>query len=196
MSQAETRSPQKLVSFPAMIFLRFLVFLIATAGLLHANEPEAVLQAKVAAKLTEIKTWAANPVLVEAVVAQNAALPAEYAAMTQERWKALPALDPFVLQFSYNPTGLFLESIQRPWVGEAFVNDARGNKVAFLSKPTTWCHAGKAKHDVPIGGSDWQGPLELDESTGLSEIQIAVPVLKEGVPVGVLIVGISIAEFR
>ncbi len=45
----------------------------------------ALLQGTLDAKLKDIDSWGANSVIVDAVKAQNAKLPPEYAAMTQEK---------------------------------------------------------------------------------------------------------------
>jgi hypothetical protein len=164
------------------------------AGLLHASEIDAATQEKIHAKVAVIKTWAADPVIVGAVAAQNASLPADYAAMTQDKWKSLTVLDPFVRSFSKNPAGLFLKSQKTDWLAEAFISDAHGLKVAFLSKPSGWSHAGKPKHDRPLAGEEWQGPVELDDSTGLQQVQISVPVLKDGAAIGSLVVGIALSK--
>ena len=177
-----------------MSLLRFFLVALAFVAGVRAGDLDPAVAAKVQAKVTEVKTWASDPILVDAVLAQNTALPEAYAAMTQEKWKALTILDPFVRSFAKNPAGLFLKSRKADWVSEAFLSDAKGFKVAFLSKPTNWCHAGKAKHDQPFAGQVWQGPVELDESTGLQQLQVAVPVLKDGAPVGVLTVGISLSK--
>ena len=73
-------------------------------------------------------------------------------------------------------------------------SDAKGGKVGFLNKPTSWSHLGKPKHDVPMSGHVWQGKLELDKSSGARQIQIAVPVLKDNQPIGSLVVGISLSD--
>jgi hypothetical protein len=173
---------------------RLLLLFTLAAGLSQAAELELALQSKIAAKVTEIKAWTTAPAVVDAVVAQNTTTPVSHAGMTQEKWKALTILDPFVRSFSRNPAGVFLKSKKAPWVTEAFLSDAQGNKVAFLSKPSNWCHAGKPKHDQSIAGKDWQGSSEVDESTGLQQVQVSVPVLKNGAPVGVLTVGISLSK--
>lgn len=177
-----------------MKFLFVLLFL--SAGLLRAAELDAATEAKLQAKLAEIKAWAADPAVVGAVSSQNGAPPAEFAAMTQEKWKALTILDPFVRSFSKNPAGQFLKSKKAAWVSEAFLSDAHGVKVAFLSKPSGWSHAGKPKHDIPMSGKDWQGPVELDESTGLQQVQVSVPVLKDGAPIGSLVVGVALSALE
>lgn len=172
--------------------LRFFALASLAIRLSAALDPDQ--QAKVDAKFDLIKTWAADPAIVAAVVAQNSQLPPDFAEMNQEKWKRLTVLDPFVRSFSKNPAGEFLKSKKEAWTTEAFLSDAKGVKVAFLSKPTNWSHAGKAKHDNPMAGKIWQGDVEVDESTGLQQLQIAVPILKDGQPVGSLVVGLSLGK--
>lgn len=154
------------------------------------------LQAKIDAELAKLKALAAAPALVEAVKAHNAGPSAEVKAMTQEKWKALTLLDPFVRSFSKNPAGTALKAQKTAPVSEAFLSGADGVKVAFLSKPTNWSHKGKPKHDVPMTGATWQGEIEVDESTGLQQIQVAVPVLDGGTPIGSLVVGLSLSKLQ
>lgn len=154
------------------------------------------IQAKVDAKIKDIQTWAADASIVNAVKAQNAAPPAEHAAMNQDKWKALTILDPFVRSFSKNPAGEFLKTKKDEAVSEAFVSGVEGTKVAFLAKTSGWSHKGKAKHDDPMAGKNWQGSIEVDESTGLQQVQVAVPVLDAGKPIGSLVVGLSISKLK
>lgn len=173
----------------------FLPLLLCVLGVLRAeslDDPAA--QAKVESRIEEIRQWAAEPAIVAAVTAHNAALPAEHAAMTQDKWKTLSALDPFVRSFTKNEAGSLLKARKAAWVNEAFVSNAHGLKVAFLSKPSGWSHAGKPKHDVPLTGQTWQGKIEIDESTGSQQLQIAVPVLQDGKPVGSLVVGLTLSQ--
>ena len=181
-----------------MKILRMLPALILAlcACITKADTLEPALQARVDARLADIRAWAADPAVVEAVVAQNARRPEAHASMDQEKWKSLTVLDPFVRAFSKNAAGAFLKSRKAEWVSEAFLSDAKGDKVAFLAKPTNWCHGGKPKHDRPMAGETWQGALELDESSGLQQVQVAVPVLKDGAPVGVLTVGLSLSKLE
>ncbi len=151
-------------------------------------------QTKVDARTNQVRIWAADPVLVNAVKAYNAAPPAASTAMTQDKWKTLPILDPFVRGFAKNPAGEFLKSKKADAVSEAFLSGIDGNKVAFLAKTTNWSHKGKPKHDVPMTGKTWQGAAEVDESTGLQQVQVAVPVLDGGKPIGSLVVGLSLAK--
>lgn len=169
------------------------LILASTVGL-KAEGLDPAVQAKVDAKVKEIQVWATDPVLVKAVVTHNTALPADQAAMTQDSWKALTILDPFVRSFSTNEAGQFLKSKKTPEIAEAFVSGSDGLKVAFLSKTSGWSHKGKPKHDVPMTGKTWQGAVEVDESTGLQQVQVSVPVLDGGKPIGSLVVGLSVAK--
>jgi len=173
-----------------------LVALAATASVigLRAADLDAAVQAKVDAKLADIKTWAADPVLVAAVAAHNAQLPADQAAMTQEKWKALSLLDPFIRGFAKNEAGAILKAKKADWTAEIFLSDAKGYKVAFLAKTSSWCHAGSPKHDVPMTGKSWEGAVAVDESTGLQQLQVAVPVLQDGKAIGSLVVGLSLSK--
>jgi hypothetical protein len=167
-----------------------------TLKTLGADALDPAAQAKVDAKLKEVLAWAADPVIVNAVKAHNAGVPADQAAMSQDNWKMLSVLDPFVRNFTKNEAAQFLKNRRGEVVSEAFVSGADGSKVAFLSKPTNWSHKGKAKHEEPMAGKIWQGPVELDESTGLQQVQIAVPVLADGQAIGSLVVGLSLAKLQ
>ena len=154
------------------------------------------MQAKIDAQVATITAWAADPVILQAVKAHNASVPADQAAMNQEKWKALTVLDPFVRGFTKNAAAQFLKSKKNDVVSEAFLSDAQGLKVAFIAKTTNWSHKGKAKHDVPMSGKNWQGSAEVDESTGQQQIQVSVPVLSEGKPIGSLVVGLSLTRLN
>jgi hypothetical protein len=167
------------------------VAVVLFAGLAQA-EVSADLKPKVDAALAQAKTWAADPALVAAVKTANASPSAEAKAMTQEKWKTLPVLDGFVRSFTKNDAAARIKSFKTEAVSEAFLSAADGTKVAFLNKPSGWSHAGKGKHDKPMAGETWVGDVEVDESTGQQQIQVAVPVLEGGKPIGSLVVGLSI----
>lgn len=179
---------------------RFSFFVTAALGLFvavsgaHAQALDSAVQAKLDEQIKLIAVWAADPVIVEAVRANNAALPPEHAALTQAKWKALTVLDPLVRGFTRNPVGQLLKSRKTDLVTEAFVSNAEGMKVGFLAKTSNWSHKGNPKHDVPMTGKSWQGVAEVDESSGMQQIQIAVPVLDAGKPIGSLVVGISLSK--
>lgn len=161
---------------------------------LAADPLDPALQSKVDARIKDIQAWAADPILVSAVKAQNASLPPEFAAMNQDKWKDLTKLDPFVRSFDKNPAGAFLKSKKNDAVIRAFVSDAAGLKVAFTTKTLSWSHKGDPKHEVPLSGKTWQGALEQDKASGLEQVQVAVPILDGDKPIGSLVVGLSVSK--
>ena len=150
-------------------------------------------QSKVDQILKEVQDWVKTPALIEAVETQDRQLPPPFVAMTQEKWETLPEADPFVHGFTTNVMGEFLKQKRTKAISEAFLSDAGGYKIAFLSKTTTWCHKGKPKHDVPMSGHPWQGKVEVDRSTGGQQLQIAVPVFADSKPIGSLVIGIAVS---
>ena len=172
-----------------------LVFGLAIMKTLGADALDPALQAKVDAQVKVIQAWAGDPIIVNAVKAQNASLPPELAAMTQDKWKDLSKMDSFVRSFDKNAAGQFLKGKKTDAGIRAFLSDAAGLKVAFTAKTLSWSHQGDPKHDQPMTGKTWQGPLEQDKVSGLEQIQLAVPVLDGDKPIGSLVVGLSVSKF-
>lgn len=161
-----------------------------------AAELSPALQAKLDSKVKEIQEWAASPILVNAVVNRNKEAAPETVSMTQDQWKVITLLDPLLKRFTKNEAADFLKSKRGEVVTEAFLSAADGTKVAFLSKTTSWSHKGKPKHEQPMQGKVWQGPIEVDDSSGARQIQLSVPVLNDGKPAGSLVVGLSIGKLE
>jgi hypothetical protein len=116
--------------------------------------------------------------------------------MSNEKWSKLTVLDPMVRTYTRNAAGNFLKSKRDEVISECFVSGADGIKVGFLSKPSNWSHADKDKHRVPMSGKPWIGPIAMDESTGLQLVQIAVPVLDAGKPIGSVVVGLAVSTLK
>jgi hypothetical protein len=166
--------------------------LLVAVGSGQTLSPE--VHAKVEAKAKQLSSWSTDPVIVEAVKAHNANLPAEYRDMTQEKWKGLSVLDPPVRAFSKGPLGQHLKAKQDAQITECFVSAADGTKVAFLAKTTFWSHKDKDKHKVPMAGKVYIGPAQLDDSTGLMEVQIGLPVLDGAKPIGSIVIGLGVSK--
>lgn len=139
--------------------------------------------------------WAAEPVIIKAVKAQNAKGP--IAGMDNAKWKAMPDDDSVVQSFQKSKAGVFLTRQLKASNGvitEAFLSAAQGEEVAFVQKPTSYNHKGMPKFDVPMTGKVWEGKPELDASSHKSQIQIGIPVLSGSKPIGVLVVGIAVKK--
>ncbi len=167
---------------------------LATGAFAEALTPEQTTALN--KQIEEIKKLGSDAKVVEAVKAVNTAALADYKDMTQDKWKELPVLDPKVRYFSKNALAEYLKTKKTDMITEIFVNAADGTKVAFLAKTSNWSHKGKPKHDDPMAGKTWQGAIEMDESTGLKSIQVAVPVMDGGKAIGALTVGFSITKLK
>ena len=174
---------QKLIAFSVLL----------AAPLLSETLP-AELKVSVESKTKLLLAWGSDPKIVAAVKAHNASTSAAEQSMTNEKWKSLTLLDPFVRSYSKNELTQYLKTKADDSIAEAFVSGADGTKVAFLSKPTSWSHKGKDKHEMPMSGKTWYGPVEVDESSGARQIQVAIPVLDGKKPIGSIVVGLKVSK--
>lgn len=179
-----------------IITLLTVAFVTLFSQVARAEKPDAKVQAAIDAKVKAVQAWASDPAIIAAVKEQNATLPADYAAMTQDKWKGLTVMDPFVRSFTKNAAGTFLKGKKDDFIAEAFLSAADGKKVAFLAKTSNWSHQGKPKHDDPMKGKIWQGEIEVDESSGVQCVQVSVPVLDGDKAIGVLTVGFNVSKMK
>jgi hypothetical protein len=153
----------------------------------------------------EIAKWASDKAVVAAVQEHNKKGP--IAGMTNDEWKKLRRRAPEVVAFQTNAVAKLLQAkveSTKGLVTELFLNGAKGEKVAFLEKTTSYIHAGSAKFDVSFTkGTSWQGKQEFDESSQTYQVQLSVPVVvppaKEGekaTVVGVLVVGVNLGKLE
>jgi len=150
-------------------------------------------QAAIDSQKKLIAKWAAKRVVIKAVRTQNENGPIP--GMDNKAWQALRPGNPIVTVFEKNSAGIWLTRKLNDGKGlysEVFLNAAKGEKAAFVEKPTSYIHAGTPKFDVPMSGKIWQGEPSMDESSKIYSVQIAVPVLDDGKPIGALVVGIAI----
>lgn len=160
----------------------------------HADELTAAQKSKVDAKMQSLSSWSTDKKIVGFIRNFNASPPAETKGMTQEKWENLNMLSPEIKAISKNDLAQYLRTIKDDTISEIFVSGADGTKAAFLSKTTSWSHKGKPKHDVPMSGKTWTGKPELDSSTGVQQVQIGLPILDNGKPIGSIVVGLNLSK--
>lgn len=177
------------------VVLGVALFFPAT-GLAQGFQVTPGVQAELDKQKEVVARWAADPVIVSAVKEQNGKGP--IAGMDNPAWKTTRRSDPVVKGFQGNAAGQYLKGRVQDSGGafsEAFLSGSHGEKVAFVEKTTSYIHTGQAKFDVPFSsGKAWQGKPEFDESSQTYAIQVSVPVLAEGKPIGVLVVGVSLEK--
>jgi len=165
----------------------------AMASSIHSAELSADVKELVEAEISAVRPLSTDSVIVAAVEKYNEG-PAS--TMTNEAWKKFTLISPEVTMIIKSDIGQYLKKKRSTAITEMFLNGADGGKVAFLSKTTSWCHKGKSKHDVPMVGKTWIGEVEVDESSGARQIQVAIPVLDGRTPIGSLVVGFGIAQMK
>ncbi len=176
--------------FTAIMMLSLLTFSVAAEEL--TKEQSSALKIKI----DLVVKWAEDSTIIAAVKKINTDGQGDLKEMTQEKWKEIPVLDPKVRALTKNEAAEALKKLKDDSVSEAFLSAADGTKVAFLSKTSNWSHKGKAKHDDPMNNKSWTGKVETDESTGSLNIQVSVPVLDGGKPIGSLCVGFAVAKLK
>lgn len=173
--------------FPFLLWMISLGQVQAQSGTLTAEQNK-----KLEELMKQASELAKSAELVAAVRDYNAKAGSGNQDMNQDKWSKLTIMDPVVKELRSNATAKLLQSRKADVVSEAFVSGADGTKVGFLSKPSNWSHKGKPKHDDPMAGKAWIGAPEKDASTGLSQVQFALPILDAGQPIGSLVIGVAV----
>lgn len=153
-----------------------------------------------------VMAWASDPVIVDAIIAQNAitasyddAKIAELDAlwMAQMGMAGIPLIDG-VLQ---NPTSDFLRqrmTASDGAISEIFVMDARGLNVAAAAATSDYWQGDEAKFSetFPKGPNAIHfGEVELDESSGEVQAQVSMSIVDStGAVVGAMTVGINLTS--
>jgi len=167
-----------------------MLFIVALASLAQDA-------AKLGAEIKQLKPLSADPQVVSAVKAYNATpRSSEERAMTNEKWHSLTLFDPFVRAVAKSELSTYLKTKRDDVIVKIFVSGADGGKVGFDGKTEHWTHKGMPKHEVPMTGKTWTGPVKLDDSTGLEMLQVGLPVLDEGKPIGSIIIGLRADKLR
>ena len=118
--------------------------------------------------------------------------------MSNEKWRDASVLDPFVRAIAKTPLSEYLKGRKTAddTIAKIFVSGADGMKVGFDAKTEHWTHKGIPKHEVPMSGGTWIGPVKLDDSTGMQLIQVGLPVLDGGKPIGSIVVGLRVDKLQ
>jgi hypothetical protein len=173
------------------------LFLLVSMACLAQAPPE--IKDKLDAKIQQLAPLSNDHEIVAAVKAHNAATPSpEAAAMTNDKWHSLSVLDPFVRATAKTPLSEYLKTKKKSddTIAKIFVSGADGTKVGFDAKTEHWTHKGMPKHEVPMTGETWVGTVKVDDSTGQQLIQVGLPVLDNGKPIGSLVIGLRVDKLH
>lgn len=165
------------------------IVLVVTAGLMtvpaHA-ELSSELQAKVDKYKARLTEWARNPVLLTAVREANEG--GTLAGMTNAKWDSLADTDPMVTAFQTNPAGRVLTGLEEDkGISKLYLRDAKGNIVASSNKPILFNNSNRAPFAEAFKGKPFAAQeVKPDTTTQIKGVQLSVPVMDGGKPIGVL----------
>lgn len=156
---------------------------------------------------SEIKTIAADPVLIAAIVAQNAVTAGYDQAKIDAldaQWKAevSAASKPLIDATLGNAASQYLKGVQEASAGkftEIFAMDAKGLNVAQSTLTSDYWQGDEDKFTKSFGaGADAVnlGEVEQDESTQVFQSQVSVPITDPatGALIGAITVGVDVSS--
>lgn len=168
-------------------FLHQTVFIAAALTLSVAAVAEPLsgdLQAKVDQYKIKLVEWAAHPALVAAVKEANAK---GDATMSNAKWIELPDNDTTVQAYVAGSVGKQLAKWEEDKnISKLYLRDAKGNLVAASNKPLLFNNVNRPAFANPFKASWAANEIKPDPTTQKKSVQLGVPVLDGGKPIGVL----------
>ncbi len=155
-------------------------------------------QAMIDRHVTQIQEWIADPVIVKAVAAQNKQGPME--GIDNRKWKRLRRRAPEIKALRSNEVARFLREKQahsQGMISQLVLSAAQGEKVAFTNKPPRYLSQGEPAFDRPFAsGKVWHGKPKFEAAIQTHVLKVAAPVLVDGKPGGVLVMGIQLGHLE
>lgn len=176
--------------------------LVPASAQAPAAEMKDVPASLVAYAESTLSAAARTPAVVQFVEGQNARKArVEDLKALDRRWAAAPGVEPYMWDLLRNRLALVLVDFQyrHKFVTEAFAMDAQGAIVAETNRTSTYYKGEAEKFTAAFAagaGAIWYGPAAYDDSTGETEIQVSVPVMKGTRAIGAICFGISLDRWE
>jgi len=160
------------------------------------------LQADVEARVAVVRTWAADPIVVQAVREANASPRSMDEIETLNReWEEATGVTEFMRTLIDHPAAQRLKELRssNPEIQEAFLTDAIGANVAITNKTSDFYQGDEVQYLEAFNqgkGGVHIGDLSLDESIHSYSIHLGVPVLDQGKPIGVLLAAVNVEKLK
>lgn len=164
------------------------VLMVASIALPTAANAEAIppdVQAKVETYKKKLAEWAANPVIIAAIKEANTKGPG---GMTNGAWDGLDDNDPKVKALQNSAAGkLLLKWEEDKGINKLYIRDEKGNLAASSNKALLFNNASRPQFSNSIKGAVWgANEMKQDPTTSIMSVQISVPILDGGKPIGVM----------
>lgn len=167
-----------------------------------ANTPASPdLDAVIAAEVEQIRTWAKDATLVQAVREQNALeVPLSRIRSIDISWQTATDDNPRLQALLKKPCSKRLQALATgEGYPEAFVMDDQGALVCTTGKTSDYWQGDEDKWQKSFAegrGALFVAEPQLDESSGKKLVQVSVPILDAGKAIGVLNAGIAYDALR
>ncbi len=162
---------------------------------LTAEEIEALL----GVKIRFATHMAFNPSIVRAVEAQNSSqLALAEIKQRDEIWKnADGATEPLIHEVTPNDVARYFQRRveNNSAIDEVFLTDNQGANVAAFPPTSDYWQGDEEKWTASYNngrGKVFIGPLEFDDSTQKTQVQISAPIFSNDQTIGVLVLGVSV----
>ncbi|MEZ5649194.1 MAG: hypothetical protein R3E87_01440 [Burkholderiaceae bacterium] len=179
--------------------------MIAIVGLAVAAQSAAAADISkfMASEVEKLKQeWAANPVLIEAVLAQNAKhVPLTSIQDLDAKWQATPGLADFMMPILDNPAAAELYKLEANagYVVESFVMDDQGALVAATNKTSDYWQGDEDKFTESYKGGNGAvhvSAVKFDASAQKHLAQVSLPIMKDGKAIGAITLGVDVGAVR
>jgi C4-dicarboxylate-specific signal transduction histidine kinase len=168
-------------------FLAGAVIALGSATNVSADPISSETQAHVDQYKKKLTEWAANPGLIAAVKDANAK-GGLAPGMTNPKWDDLKDTDPVVTGFQSSEASKYLKTLEADkGINKLYARDQHGNLVAGSNKPALFNNAARPPFKNAMEGKAYaDSEVKEDPTTRKRSVQVSVPIMSEGKPIGVL----------
>jgi len=184
------------------MYIKFLLlFFLFTPGVLLAQEDlsKALIENLLDVKIRFASHMAYNPLVIRAVEAQNnQQLPLAEIKKRDESWvNKTGSSNALIRRITNNEVAKYLRRRveNNSAIDEVFVTDNQGANVAAYPPTSDYWQGDEDKWSSSFNdgnGVVFIGPLEADESTNKTLVQISAPIISDEETIGVLVLGVSV----
>ena len=172
-----------------------LFILMTSAALAGEKAPQ-----KIVDLASTLAAYGTDPVIVEAVKAENAkGKTLDDIKAMDEKWKGTAGVADFMQALMDNPCGKRLAEIQKsePYFSEIFAMDNLGGNVGMTDKTSDYWQGDEAKFQKSFNngaGAVFVDDVEFDDSSQTYLVQVSVPVKDGDKAIGAITFGIDVEK--
>ena len=176
------------------------MFLVAGTGMVCAGEKAP--QKVVDLANTTLAAFGTDPVIVEAVKAENEkGKTLEQIKAMDEKWKSHAGIADYMKAIMDSESGRHLTGIQKsaPYYAEIFVMDNKGANVCMTDKTSDYWQGDEAKFNKSFAGGAgavFVDEVEFDDSTQAYLVQVSVPVKDGDNVIGAITFGVDVDKIE